>query len=117
MSRQNWEGEAAQTSIFSSGSFYYHLAISKNWLYVPHVIPHIPKNNHFDEESYGKFKKHIHLLFVTAPENHEEASFKRDRCVIAYTHVCNEEFVQRCIRSCKAEPFHSSLPAVSPCQA
>lgn len=33
---------------------------------------------------------------------HEQASFKRDRCVTAYTHVCNEEFVQRCIRSCKA---------------
>mgnify|MGYP002804159069 FL=1 len=32
-----------------------------------------------------------------------EASFKRDRCVAQYTHVCNEEFVQRCIRSCKAE--------------
>eukprot|EP00434_Breviolum_minutum_P034549 symbB.v1.2.030585.t1/scaffold3464.1/size56234/8 len=32
-----------------------------------------------------------------------EASFKHDRCVAQYTHVCSEEFIQRCIRSCKAE--------------
>lgn len=32
-----------------------------------------------------------------------QASFKRDRCVQRYGDVCNEDFVQRCIRSCKAE--------------
>ena len=56
---------------------------------------------------WGKFQTNplfFCRIFVTVDDEseHEQASFKRDRCVTAYTHVCNEEFVQRCIRSCKA---------------
>ncbi|CAJ1350153.1 unnamed protein product [Effrenium voratum] len=44
-----------------------------------------------------------------------EASFRRDRCVEDYSHVCNEEFVQRCIRSCKAEE-PSRGKKLTPCE-
>ncbi|CAE7441140.1 unnamed protein product [Symbiodinium natans] len=44
-----------------------------------------------------------------------QASFRRDRCVEAYSHVCNEEFVQRCIRSCKAEE-PSRGKRLTPCE-
>jgi len=33
----------------------------------------------------------------------QEASLSRDICVDKYTHVCNEDVVQRCIRNCEAE--------------
>ncbi|CAE7623315.1 unnamed protein product [Symbiodinium sp. CCMP2456] len=44
-----------------------------------------------------------------------QASFRRDRCVESYSDVCNEEFVQRCIRSCKAEE-PSRGKKLTPCE-